>query len=103
MAKKPLELLTESMFYTLMALLKTERCGIEITAFIERKTGGALKIGPGTLYTILAKFEEVGYIEETKIEGRKRTYRIASRGLAAYRDELARLRRCLGDAEKEEL
>lgn len=101
MAGKSLELLTESMFYVLMALLGGEHCGTEITADVERRTGGRLKIGPGTLYTILAKFEEVGYIEETRVEGRKRTYQMTSRGRAAYRDELERLRQCVRDAEKE--
>ena len=102
MARKSLDLLTESMFYVLMALLREERCGTEITADVERRTGGRLKIGPGTLYTILAKFEEVGYIEETKVEGRKRTYRMTSSGRSAYHEELERLRQCIRDAEKEE-
>lgn len=103
MGKKPLELLTESMFYVLMAFLGGERCGVEITAFIQEKTAGRVKIGPGTLYTILAKFEEVGFIEEIRVEGRKRTYRITSRGRTAYREELGRLRQVVADAEKEEL
>lgn len=101
MARKSLELLTESMFYVLMSLLRGERCGTEITADIERRTNGRLKIGPGTLYTILAKFEEVGYIEETRVEGRKRSYQMTSQGKAAYREELERLRQCIRDAEKE--
>jgi len=101
MARKSLELLTESMFYVLMSLLQGERCGTEITADVERRTGGRLKIGPGTLYTILAKFEEVGYIEETRVEGRKRTYQMTFRGRLAYREELERLRQCVRDAEKE--
>ena len=102
MSRKSLDLLTESMFYVLMTLLREERCGTEITADVERRTGGRLKIGPGTLYTILAKFEEVGYIEETRVEGRKRTYRITPSGRGSYREELERLRQCIRDAEKEE-
>jgi len=101
MARKSLELLTESMFYVLMSLLPGEKCGTEITADVERRTGGQLRIGPGTLYTILAKFEEVGYIEQTRVEGRKRTYRMTTVGRTAYRDELERLRQCIRDAEKE--
>lgn len=42
MAKRPLELLTESMFYVLLALLGGEKCGTEISAFIEEKTRGAV-------------------------------------------------------------
>ena len=65
------------------------------------RTGGRVSLGPGTLYTILSKFEEEGLICETQVEGRKRTYRITDLGRAMYRAELARLRACIHDAEKE--
>lgn len=78
MPKKAMELLTESMFYVLMALGQAPMCGIDAAAFIERRTGGRVRIGPATLYTILAKFEREGYIRETAVEGRKRTYAITS-------------------------
>lgn len=54
MAKKVLEILTETMFYVLMSFLRQERCGIEIAEFVEQKTAGRVRMGPGTLYTILA-------------------------------------------------
>ncbi|WP_125140669.1 PadR family transcriptional regulator [Clostridium transplantifaecale] len=101
MAKKTLEILTESMFYVLMSFIGKEMCGIEIAEFVEKKTGGRLKIGPGTLYTILGKFEEEKFIEEIQVEGRKRTYRITEKGLQAYREEALRLRQCIADAESE--
>lgn len=101
MAKKAFEGLTESMFYILMAFLKKEMCGIEITSFVENKTDGRLKVGPGTLYTILARYEEEGLIEETAVEGRKRTYRITDRGVELYYAELERLRACVFDGESE--
>ena len=56
---------------------------------------------PATLYTILAKFEKEKYIRETAVDGRKRTYAITEKGLAAYDAELLRLRRCLTDAERQ--
>lgn len=101
MAKKTLEILTESMFYVLMSFVNSERCGIEIAEFVERKTGGRVKVGPGTLYTILGKFEEEQLIEETQTEGRKRTYRITDKGRMAYRDEAERLSACIEDAKRE--
>ena len=65
MAKKNAEILTESMFYVLMSSMGEEMCGIEIAEFVERKTkGSASGLGPGTLYTILGKFEEKHFIEE---------------------------------------
>ena len=83
MPKKALDGLTESMFYLLMALNREERCGIDAAAFIERKTAGRLLLGPATLYTILGKFLEQGYIEEVSVEGRKRKKRLSSRDPAA--------------------
>ena len=99
MPKKSMELLTESMFYVLMALQTGPMCGIDAAEFIERRTRGRVQLGPATLYTILAKFEKEKYICETSVEGRKRTYRITSRGMDAYQAEISRLTACLRDAE----
>ena len=99
MPKKAMEILTESMFYVLMSFLSGEKCGAEIVEDVEALTGGRLKLGPGTLYTILAKFEKKKHIEELDSDGHRRVYRIAKRGLEAYEEELIRLRRCIADAE----
>lgn len=101
MPKHALESLTETMFYVLMALWGGEKCGIDIAVWIEQKTAGRCRLGPATLYTILAKFEKEAYIRETLVEGRKRTYAITDRGRLAYEAEVARLRRCLEDAASE--
>ena len=69
---------------------------------MEQKTQGLCRIGPATLYTILAKFEDEKYIREVKVEGRKRTYAVTDKGRQAYVDEVARLRRCVADAASEE-
>ena len=102
MPKKAMLVLTASMFYILMALHKTEMCGQEITDYISLITDGRIVIGPATLYTILAKFLKEQLIEETKAEGRKRTYRITDKGEEAYSRELERLRQCILDAEGSE-
>ena len=102
MSKEPLKVLTESMFYVLLSLLRQDRCGTEIVQHVDDTTAGRVSLGPGTLYTILAKFEEEGLIRETAVEGRKRTYAITDRGRALYRQELSRLRLCVADGEREE-
>ena len=99
MPKKSMDLLTESMFYVLMAFTKGEMCGIDIADFIDRRTKGRIRMGPATLYTILGKFEKEHYIEEVSVEGRKRTYRITALGRNAYHGELIRLKQCVADAE----
>ena len=100
MPKQALANLTESMFYVLLALSRSPMCGTEIADYVAQHTSGALRLGPATLYTILGKFEKVKYICEQRADGRKRRYQITERGLRAYRDELARLRRCIEDAER---
>ncbi len=103
MPKKAMELLTESMFYVLMAFMRGDKCGIEVVEFVDQRTKNRLQMGPATLYTILSKFEKGTYIREINLQGRKRTYTITEKGRAAYQIELARLRQCVQDAEEAEL
>ena len=95
--------LTEPMFYVLMSFLKRDMCGTEITEFVERRTGGRVRLGPGTLYTLLGKFQDEKLIEETEVDGRKRTYHLTAKGRSVYQEELERLRQCVQDADEEEL
>lgn len=98
MPKKAMDGLTESMFYLLMALYDGEKCGIEAAQWMEKHSGGRMKMGPATLYTLLGKFEKEKNITETQVEGRKRTYSITQKGREAYVAEVERLKRCLSDA-----
>lgn len=93
--------LTEPMYYVLMSFLRQDMCGTEITEFVERKTRGRVNLGPGTLYTLLARFQEEKLIVETQVNGRKRTYRITPKGRAVFQEELDRLRACAADGEEE--
>jgi DNA-binding PadR family transcriptional regulator len=94
-----MDILTESMFYVLMAFCHGPMCGIDAAQFIEQRTQGRVQLGPATLYTVIGKFENEKYIKEIQVEGRKRTYRITDKGRRAYEEELTRLRRCVADAE----
>ena len=103
MPKQALENLTESMFYVLMALTRGDACGAEITAFAAQISGGAGRLGPATLYTLLARFEKEGFLTEAGTVGCKRYYRLTAAGKAAYEGERTRLQRCLEDAARAEL
>ena len=100
MPKKAMEMLTESMFYVLMSFSRGPMCGIDVAEDIARRTGGRLRMGPATLYTVLGKFEKEKYIKEIAVEGRKRTYQITDKGRMAYQEELTRLYQCIADAEQ---
>lgn len=98
MGNKRIEVVSESMFYTLMAFLRGEYSGAEIAGIVEKLTNGRVRLGPATLYTILGRFEEEQILVETRTEGRKRIYRITDKGIKMYHDEYKRLAQCLADA-----
>ena len=58
MPREQFQNLTEPMYYILLALLE-ECCGVDIMDLVEDLSGGRVRIGPGTLYTLLARFEQV--------------------------------------------
>ena len=103
MPKKAMEVLTESMFYVLMALCRHPMCGTDAAEEIDRLTGGRLRLGPATLYTLLARFEKEGFLTDAGTVGCKRYYRLTAAGKAAYEGERARLQRCLDDAARAEI
>ena len=90
MAREKFQTLTEQMFYILLCL-RQECCGTDIMADVSRLTGGRVSVGPGTLYNLLESFLQAGMIAETKVEGRKRIYRITGLGQKALEDEVRRL------------
>lgn len=91
MPKKQLDTLTEPMYFALIALLQP-RCGIEITEFVISLTEGRVRLVPGTLYTMLSKFEIEKMIVETQVDGRKRTYQITEKGKGMLMEEYQRLK-----------
>ena len=52
---------------------------------------GRVLVGPGTLYAMLAKFEENGVIQMTASEGRRKSYIITEVGREMLQKEYARL------------
>ena len=99
MARKKLGTLSEQMYYVLLVLRK-ERCGAEIAEAVDTLTAHRVVLGPGTLYALLAQFEEERIIVETRREGRKRSYRISEAGIQLLLDEYRRLLQMIADTEK---
>lgn len=106
MPREKFQALTEQMFYILLCL-KDECCGADIMARVEQLTCGRVRVGPGTLYNLLEQFVEADFIRQTKVEGRRRSYILTTRGRTALREEFDRLnrqsadyRRCFGEEEK---
>ena len=99
MAREKFQTLTEQMFYILLCL-EQERCGADVMAWISETTGGRVAVGPGTLYNLLEQCLQAGYIRETRVEGRKRSYLITPAGREALAAEVRRLRTLTADYER---
>ena len=91
-AREQFQNLTEPMYYILMSLLR-EMCGVDIMEAVVEISKGRVKVGPGTLYALLSKFEKEDMIIEieTEVQGRKRSYIITDKGKEILIAEYQRL------------
>lgn len=101
MDKSKAKVLTQPMYYILLSL-KEKRHGYEIMQYIDWLTEGRVKVGPGTLYSLLSRFEEDGYIEMVSDDDNKKTYLIKELGQEAINEEIERLQMLLNDATRVE-
>lgn len=99
MAREQFQTLTEPMYYILLALTE-ECCGVDIMEKVKAISNGRVLVGPGTLYAMLAKFEENGVIELTMSEGRRKSYVITELGKEMLQKEYERLLIMVRDGEK---
>lgn len=90
MAREQFQTLTEPMYYILLALTE-ECCGVDIMEKVKAISHGRVLVGPGTLYAMLAKFEENGVIQMTASEGRRKSYIITETGREMLQKEYDRL------------
>lgn len=96
MAREQFQTLTEPMYYILLALLE-ECCGVDIMERVLELSGGRVKVGPGTLYAMLSRFEENEIIRLTAEEGRRKSYIISEAGKQMLQKEYARLKQMAAD------
>ena len=96
MAREQFQNLTEPMYYILLSLLN-ERCGVDIMEAVSDISKDRVRVGPGTLYTLLGKFEKENIIRETEVQGRKRSYIITDKGKEILLDEYKRLNTLVKD------
>lgn len=99
MAREQFQTLTEPMYYILLALTE-ECCGVDIMDKVDKLSSGRVKVGPGTLYAMLSKFEDNDIIERTAEEGRRKWYRITDIGLQMLKQEYDRLQIMVEDGRK---
>ena len=89
-------------FHILVALADEDRHGYAIMQDVAQRTGGALKLGAGTLYRSVQRMLEQGLITEVNTrpapeadDERRRYYRITPFGRSVARAEARRLAQML--------
>lgn len=85
-------------FHILMATAEEDRHGYAIIQDVEERTGGKLKLSPGTLYRSIQRMLEQGLIVEARErpvpeldDERRRYYRITPLGAAVAKAEATRM------------
>jgi DNA-binding PadR family transcriptional regulator len=101
--------LTPAEFEVLIALAGGEKHGYAILKSVARDSDGPA-LGPATLYTIIRRFLESGFIAETTTrpdvdldDERRRYYRLTEVGRAAARTEAVRMESLLASARAKNL
>ena len=85
--------LTPAVFHILLALAEGERHGYSVMQEVEARTGGIVRMGPGTLYGSLKRMIASGLIEAAGDEDgeRRRHYSLTKLGRAVLQAEAERL------------
>ena len=94
--RKPL---SQPVLHILLALADGARHGYAIKQDVEERTGGSLRLGPGTLYEAIQRLQEGSLIEEAGApaeavngqEAQRRYYALTSRGWDLLREEIRQL------------
>lgn len=109
--------LTPFAFQVLLALADGERHGYAIIKEVEERSGGAVRLRTGTLYTLLQRLLEEQLIAQpdsatgeapanepagpaARADSRRRYYRLTALGDAVLRAEAQRLEGLIGDARR---
>ncbi len=100
MPRKKLETLSEQMYYVLLSLAGQPMHGYRIMQYVGALTQGRVVIGAGTLYALLSRFEEEGYICLHGTEEGRKSYELTPAGRQALEHEYDRLRRQVADGAR---
>ena len=86
--------MTPTMFHILLCMVDGEKHGYAIKGEVAARTGGKVKLGPGSLYWAIQRLEGAGLIEETdsrkdpELDDERRVYyRLTRRGRSVLREE----------------
>src|SRR5688572_4048237 len=101
--------LSPAVFHVMVSLVDADRHGYAIIKDVAERTGGAQRLGAGTLYAILKRLLEDGLIAELRgpsseaDDQRRRYYRLTPLGRQVARVEVDRLERAVASARSSRL
>ncbi|HLU25978.1 MAG TPA: PadR family transcriptional regulator [Longimicrobiales bacterium] len=102
--------LSPAVFHILLSLVDGERHGYAIMRDVEERTGGEVRLGPGTLYGAIKRLLEQGVVEELEErpasdagDERRRYYRLTGFGRQVVVAEAERLERLVRQAQAKKL
>jgi DNA-binding PadR family transcriptional regulator len=86
--------LTPAVFHVLLSLADGEKHGYAIIKEVEERTGGAVRLSTGTLYGIVKRLLQDGWIRDSVLGStdRRRAYRLTAFGRKVALAEADRLR-----------
>jgi DNA-binding PadR family transcriptional regulator len=88
--------MTEAMYYVLLALMNPNH-GYQLMNAVGTISNERVRMGPGTLYGVLARMQNDGLIVIESDDGRRKTYAITPDGKAALIQEYKRLKALVED------
>ena len=93
--------LTPAMFHVLVALADAPAHGYAIMKEVEQRSDGRVRLSTGTLYGIVKRLLQDGWIRESALgsTGRRRAYRLTASGRKVALAEAERLRELVRAAD----
>jgi DNA-binding PadR family transcriptional regulator len=82
------------MYYILLALTRPMH-GYELMQEISLISRDSVKVGAGTMYALLTRFEGGGVVKRIADDGRRKTYALTTLGRSLLDREYQRLRQCI--------
>lgn len=99
MSREQLQRLSEPMFYLLLSVID-ENHGYAMMQDIRMLSNDRVKVGTGTLYSLISRFEQSGHIKKTREEERKKYYQITNLGITLLKEEYKNLKQQVIDGKR---
>ena len=87
--------MSEQLFHILLSLVDQPRHGYGVIQEVEARTGSAVRLGAGTLYSAIKRIRAWGWVEEVRApageDARRRYYGLTAEGRRVVKSEARRL------------